>query len=299
VNGLTASLPSPSDGTIDIGPLSIHAYGLMIALGVIVGVRLLGKRMVAKSVGTAEDASSIAVWGVVGGVIGARLYHVATDWSKFSDNLAAIPQMWKGGLGIPGGLIGGVALGAFAIRRKGLRVGDVLGCAAPAIPLSQAVGRWGNWFNQELFGRPTTRPWGLKIDPAHRPIEFPNAATFHPTFLYESLANLGLCALLLLIDRRKSIRPGRLFAMYVGGYGIIRFFVEGMRIDEAHKFGGLRLNQWTAIAAIAGAALYLAFSKATSVQLDTETNQADADADADAEIDVSQDLEVDRPEPRG
>ena len=257
IGRVVTSLPSPSDGTIDIGPLSIHAYGLMIALGVIAGVRLLGRRMVAKGVGTAEDASSIAVWGVVGGVIGSRLYHVATDWSKFSNNLGAIPQIWKGGLGIPGGLLVGVAAGIIAVRKRNLQISAVLGCAAPAIPLAQAIGRCGNWFNQELFGRPTTLPWGLRIDAQHRPAEYANSPTFHPTFLYESLANVLLCVMLIVLDRRKSIRPGNLFALYLGGYGAIRFFVEGMRIDEAHKVGGLRWNQWVALAAVLGAAAYL------------------------------------------
>ena len=270
-----ASLPSPSGGTIDLGPLSIHAYGLMIAIGVIASVRLLGARMVAKGVGTLDDANSIAVWGVVGGVIGARLYHVATDWSKFENNLGNIPKIWNGGLGIPGGLLLGAAAGIWAARRRGISISGVLASAAPAIPLAQGIGRWGNWFNQELFGKPTTLPWGLRIDAAHRPAEYASFTTFQPTFLYESLANLALAGLLVLIDRRKKIRRGHLFAMYVMGYGLIRFVVEGMRIDEAHHLGGLRWNQWVALAAIAIPGVYVAVSSRRPLPAEATINPAD------------------------
>lgn len=174
----------------------------------------------------------------------------------------------------------GVALGIVALRKRGLQISAVLGCAAPAIPLAQAIGRCGNWFNQELFGRPTTLPWGLRIDAQHRPADYANSPTFHPTFLYEALANVLLCVVLILIDRRKSIRPGSLFALYVGGYGAIRFFVEGMRIDEAHKVGGLRWNQWVALTAVLGAAVYLVLRRnqrqsATAAELATDEQATD------------------------
>ena len=154
-----ASIPSPSGGTIDIGPLSIHAYGLMIAFGVVAGVWLLGRRFEERGVATRDDASSIAVRAVIAGVIGARLYHVITDWQLFEDDLAKIPQIWKGGLGIPGGLIAGVGVGLWEARKRGITPGIGVTCAAPALALAQAIGRWGNWFNQELFGKPTDLPW--------------------------------------------------------------------------------------------------------------------------------------------
>jgi prolipoprotein diacylglyceryl transferase len=255
---MLASIPSPSGNSISLGPLSLSAYGLMIALGVIAGIWLLGRQFEAKGLGTADDASSIGMWGVAAGIVGARLYHVVTDWDRFSDDLTAIPEIWKGGLGIPGGLLAGVAVGVWQGRNRGIPAAQLLTCAAPAVPLAQAIGRWGNWFNQELFGKPTDLPWGLEIDDAHN-LEYPVGTTFHPTFLYESLWNLGLVAVLLWIDRRFRLGPGRLFAVYVMGYGIGRYWIEGLRIDDVRlsDVAGLRWNQWVALAAIVGGGLYL------------------------------------------
>ena len=252
-----ASISSPSSGALSIGPLSIHAYGLMIALGVIAGVWLLGRRLEASGAGTREDASSMAVWAVVAGVIGARLYHVVTDWELFKHDLGRIPQIWRGGLGIPGGILFGAIVAMWAFKRRGIDPAVGLSAAAPALPLAQAIGRWGNWFNQELFGRPTTLPWALRIDADKIPAGYAPGTTFHPTFLYESLWNLALCVVLLRIDRVFKLRPGRLFAIYVVGYAIGRFWVEGLRIDPAHKADGLRLNQWVALIVGAAAVLYL------------------------------------------
>lgn len=187
---LVASLPSPSTGTLSIGPIEIRAYGLMIALGVIAAVWLLGKQLEDAGLGTRDDASSIAVWGVAAGVIGARGYHVVTDWERFSGGLASIPKIWEGGLGIPGGLLAGVWVGIWQARRRGIRPAVALTFAAPAIALAQSIGRWGNWFNQELYGRPTSLPWALEIDD---PSGYPSGTSFHPVFLYESLWNLALC----------------------------------------------------------------------------------------------------------
>ncbi len=244
--GLLASIPSPSDGTLDIGPLSIHAYGLMIALGVIAGVWLAGRRLAASGAGTRDDMANIAVWAVAAGVIGARIYYIITDASEPWREPGKWLQVWKGGLGIPGGLILGTLVGMWAAKRRNVPVPMLLTAAAPAIPLSQAIGRWGNWFNQELFGRPTTLPWGLEIDDAHLPEGYPSGTLFHPTFLYESLWNFALCGVLLLIDKKMRLRPGRLMAVYVMGYSIGRFWVESLRIDPANSGGGWRLNQWTA-----------------------------------------------------
>ena len=174
---LVASLPSPSTGELSIGPLHLRAYGLMIALGVIAAIWLLGRQLERKRIGTPDDASSIGIWGVAAGIIGARLYHVATDWDRFSDNLTAIPKIWEGGLGIPGGLLLGILAGAWQSKRRGIPPAMLLTCAAPAIPLAQAIGRWGNWFNQELYGRPTDLPWGLEIDD---PQGYPPGTTFGP-----------------------------------------------------------------------------------------------------------------------
>jgi prolipoprotein diacylglyceryl transferase len=283
-----ASIPSPSSGALTIGPLSIHAYGLMIALGVIAGVWLLGRRLETKGQGTREDASAIAVWAVIAGVIGSRLYHVATDWSTFKHDLGRIPQLWRGGLGIPGGILFGALAAVWAFRRRGIAPSVGLSAAAPALALAQAIGRWGNWWNQELFGKATTLPWGLRIDTEHLPAGYPPGTTFHPTFLYESLWNFALCIVLLRIDRRSRLRPGRLFAMYVVGYAVGRFWIEGLRIDPAHTFGGLRLNQWVAAIAAAVAALYLALDWSRHRDLQPV---ADADLDPDLDPDLDSDLD--------
>ena len=254
---MIASIPRPSSGALTIGPLSIHAYGLMIALGVIVGVWLIGRRLETSGAGTREDASSMAVWAVIAGVIGARLYHVATDWTSFKNDLGRIPQLWRGGLGIPGGILFGALVAMWAFKRRGIAPAVGLSASAPALALAQSIGRWGNWWNQELFGRATDLPWALRIDDDKIPAGFAPGTTFHPTFLYESLWNLAVCIALLRIDRRFTLRPGRLFAMYIVGYAIGRFWVEGLRIDPAHTTGGLRLNQWVALITGAAALLYL------------------------------------------
>ena len=162
---------------------------------------------------------SIAIWSVAGGVVGARLYHVVTDWSRFSDDLGRIPMIWMGGLGIPGGLLGGVICGIYVARRHHVPVAGLLTAVAPAIPLAQSIGRWGNWWNQELFGRATNLPWALQIADDKLPAGFVSGTTFHPTFLYESLWNLALCLALLALERRATLRPGRLFAFYTPGTG--------------------------------------------------------------------------------
>lgn len=254
---MIAAIPSPSSGIIHIGPLPIHAYGLMIALGVLAAVWLMGRRVEAAGTATKEDVSYMSVRAVIAGVIGSRLYHVVTDWEKFSGHLERIPQIWKGGLGVPGGVVAGTLVGLWAMHRRGRSLPAILTAGAPAVPLAQAIGRIGNWFNQELFGRPTTLPWALKIDDHHLPPGYPSGTTFHPTFLYEVLWNLALCGLLLLIDRKMKLRPGRLFAVYVLGYGIGRFWIEGLRIDPAKSGGGLRLNQWMALVIALAAAGYL------------------------------------------
>jgi prolipoprotein diacylglyceryl transferase len=312
---IVASIPSPSGNGFSIGPFDLRAYGLMIALGVIAAVWLLGRQLVAKGIGTADDASSIAIWSVGAGIIGARLYHVATDWYRFSDNLGAIPKIWEGGLGIPGGLLAGILMGAWQAKRRNIPVAMLMTCAAPAIPLAQAIGRWGNWFNQELYGKPTDLPWALEIDDKYLEPGYASGTTFHPTFLYESLWNFGLVAVLLWIDRKLRLGPGRLMAVYVMGYGLGRFWIEGLRIDESRDLAGLRWNQWVALAAVVGGALYLVITHgqkwpepepADAVSADTEPDAPEpADAEsADTEPDdampddaTSADTEPDAPEP--
>ncbi len=232
----------------------------MIALGVIAASWLFGRRLEQTSTGTKEDASSITMWAVVAGIFGARLYHVITSWnSGFTDNPLRIFKIWEGGLGIPGGLMAGIAVGIWRIRKRGLAVSPVLHAAVPAIPLAQAIGRWGNWWNQEIFGRPTTLPWALKIDDAiaRNAGDYPAGTTFHPAFLYESLGNFALCGLLIWIGNRSAARTGRLMAWYLAGYAALRFVVESLRIDDANEIAGLRVNTWMSIIVFTGAVGYL------------------------------------------
>ncbi|MEA3213854.1 MAG: hypothetical protein QOJ19_10 [Acidimicrobiia bacterium] len=221
----------------------------MIALGVLAAVELARRRAPSRGA-TRDDISAIATWAVPAGLVGARLYHVITDWWRFKHHLIDVVKIWQGGLGIPGGLVAGVGVGLWVAHRRGIRPADGMDIVAPALPLAQAIGRWGNWWNQELFGRPTTLPWGLKIDPAHRPPGYDANATYHPTFLYESLWNVGLCVVLLLIDRRRRLRAGQLFWLYVTGYGVGRLWVEALRIDEATEIGPFRVNTWVSLVAI-------------------------------------------------
>ena len=246
--GLVAAIPSPSSGSIHIGPLTLNAYGLMIALGVIVAVRIAGRRAVISGAGTMDDFSSIAMWAVPAGVIGARLYHVLTDLGDYSGRWADTVKIWEGGLGIWGGVAVGVLVGAWRAKVRGLDPLQILTCAAPALPVAQAIGRWGNWFNQELFGRPTDLPWALEVsDATARKAGYDPGTTFHPTFLYESIGCLALAWLLVRVERRYQPARGRLIVWYAAGYSFLRFFIEGLRVDKAHVIAGLRFNQIVAI----------------------------------------------------
>ena len=251
---LLGSIPSPSSSSLDIGPLELRAYGLAIAVGVIVAVTFAQRRWAARG-GDPADLSRLATWSVVAGLVGARAYHVITDYHRFQGQWLDAVKVWEGGLGIPGGLLAGVVTGVVLARRRGLPAGQLLDVVAPAIPIAQAIGRLGNWFNQELFGRPTELPWGLRIDVAHRPDGYEQFATFHPTFLYEALWNLALASLLVVHERRRPDgRPGRLFALYVGGYALGRLWVEALRIDDATRIAGVRVNIWVSLVAVVAAA---------------------------------------------
>lgn len=258
-----ASIPSPSWSSLSIGPIELRVYGFLIAVGVVLAIRRLGSGLERFKTGGSEAAASIGMWGVGAGLIGARLYHVVTEWDRFSGNLGEIPKVWHGGLGVPGGVLLGTIVGVLRARSFGISTAETLHAAAPAIPLAQAVGRWGNWFNQELFGRPTTLPWALRIDDDHLPAAYESGATFHPTFLYESMWTLGLSLWLVRLSGSPRFAGSRLFALYVSGYGLGRLWIEGLRIDDASVIGGLRWNQWVAIAAIVGGLIYLAVTSSS------------------------------------
>lgn len=249
-----AAIPSPPANGVSIGSLRLHVYGLMIALGIAAAVWLAGRRW--QRVGGAPGTmATLALWGVPGGLIGARLYSLATSWQVDTGG-QVIPafEIWHGGLGIWGGVLGGVALGLIGARRYRLPFAPLLDAVAPAIPLGQAIGRWGNYFNQELYGRPSNLPWAVRID---HPVGYPPGTTFHPTFLYESLWDLGVVLVLVWVASRFRIRRGYLFAVYAALYTAGRFWVEYLRIDTAHRFFGLRLNDWASVLVFAAAVTLL------------------------------------------
>ena len=236
---LLGSIPSPSANSVDIGPLALNAYGLCIGLGVIAAVAL-GRSRWARRGGRPDDVADIAVWAVPGGIIGARIYHIINDWRPWHEWL----EIWNGGLGIGGGLLGGVLAGYWVAKRRGLDVPNFIDAVMPTIPIGQAIGRFGNWFNQENFGRPTDLPWGLRIDANHRPDGFVDNETFHPAFLYEAGWNVMLAIVLIRLDRRGTLKRGMMLPLYVVGYGIGRLMIEAIRIDPAPVFLGLRFNLW-------------------------------------------------------
>jgi prolipoprotein diacylglyceryl transferase len=255
--GVVAALPSPPTNAIHIGVLQLRAYGLAIAASVLTAVWIAQRRWRARG-GDPGDIARLAVWSVAAGLVGARLYHVITDHQRFEGRWLHAVAIWEGGLGIPGGLIAGVLAGALIAHRRGLPVAQLLDVVAPAIPVAQAIGRLGNWFNQELYGRPTALPWGLRISPEHRLPGYHHIATYHPTFLYEALWNLALAGLLILYERRHpGARPGTLFALYVAGYALGRLWVEALRIDPASRIAGLRVNIWVSGLALAASTAWL------------------------------------------
>jgi prolipoprotein diacylglyceryl transferase len=262
---MIATIPSPSSGTLEIGPVALNAYGLMIALGVIVAVRIAGRRAEKRGIGSVDDFSSIAIWAIPAGVIGGRLYHVLTDYEKFQGQWLDVVKIWQGGLGIWGGISLGVAVGVWRARARNLDALWILSAAAPAIAVAQAIGRWGNWWNQELFGRPTELPWALEVSSATAlKAGYVGGTTFHPTFLYESIGCLVLAALLIMWEKRASPARGRLMVWYVAGYTFMRFFIEGLRIDPAKATGGLRLNQWVSLVVFAAAVMFLLIDRRRS-----------------------------------
>lgn len=246
-----ASIPSPSDGVIRLGPVPLHMYGLMIALGVVVAAKV-GRTRYVKKGGDGEAFDSIAFWAVVGGVIGARVYHVITDYQLFEGHWERTVQIWRGGLGIWGGVIGGALAVYVVTRRRRVAFAPVADAIVPGLAFAQGIGRWGNWFNQELFGGPSNLPWAVEIDRVHRPAEYLNERTFQPTFLYESLWCIALGFALIAIDRKFKLVRGQLFALYAAGYTMFRFVMEEMRVDPAHTIGPLRLNAWVSIVVFVG-----------------------------------------------
>jgi prolipoprotein diacylglyceryl transferase len=256
-----AYIPSPSQGVWHLGPLPVRAYALCIILGVIVAVLIGERRWVARGGprGAVADMAGVAVpFGLVGG----RMYHVITSPSQYLDHPIEALYIWRGGLGIPGGILGGVIAGVIFCRRRRLSAAAMADAIAPGVPIAQAIGRFGNYFNQELFGRPTHLPWGLEIDPDNADA-VPGAEAYHPTFLYEALWNVGVAGVVIWADRRWRLGRGRAFALYLALYAVGRSWVEALRIDDAHRFFGLRLNDYVAAAVFVGATTYLVRKRGT------------------------------------
>src|SRR3954463_168286 len=247
---ILASIPSPAQGVWHLGPLPVRAYALCIIAGIIACCWISEKRWVARG-GAPGDVLDIAVWAVPFGIVGGRLYHVLTTPEPYfgagGDPLKAF-AIWEGGLGIWGAIILGGVGAWIACRRRKIPLPAFADAIAPGILVAQAIGRLGNYFNQELYGRPTDLPWGLEIDREHRPARYADAATFHPVFLYEIVWDLGLAAFLVWLGHHRRIRPPGLFALYVAGYSLGRIWSELLRVDPAKHILGMRLNFWVAIA---------------------------------------------------
>ncbi len=258
------SIPSPDSGVWYLGPVPIRGYALAIILGILVAVWIGERRWIARG-GTAGEIADLAVWAVPFGIVGARLYHVFTDPANYfgaSGSLWNILYVWRGGLGVWGGVAMGAVGVILAARLRGIRLLPVLDAMIPGVLIGQAIGRWGNWFNQELFGKPTDLPWGLEISPDNRPLEFITQTTFHPTFLYESLWNLAAFFLVVWVDRRWRLGHGRVIALYVMAYTAGRGWIETLRIDAVQfsDVAGLRFNVWTSIVLFVLAAAWFAYS---------------------------------------
>ena len=242
-----AYIPSPPHNGFYIGPLFIHAYGLAYVFAV-AGAIFVTRWRWRKVGGDPDIAYEAAAWGFPAGLIGGRIYFLITTPSQIPPHWWGPFAIWKGGLGIWGGILCGV-LGGLYIVRKRLTHGDVLrfmDAAAPGLLVAQAIGRIGNYFNQELFGGPTKLPWALQIAPSHRPPGYLQYATFQPTFLYELIFDLLLAAFLCWLGRRERIRPPGIFALYVAGYSGFRIWEETIRIDPSHYLWGLRINLYIA-----------------------------------------------------
>jgi prolipoprotein diacylglyceryl transferase len=233
MHGLIATFPSPSTGELDIGPVSIHMYGITLLVAIVAAIALTGWRWTRRG-GDWDLVLRAAVWGVAAGIVGARLYHVVTNYDQLPDEWYGPVAVWEGGLGVWGGILFGCIAGGIVVWRSGESVALFADCLAPALLLAQGIGRWGNWWNQELFGEPTDLPWALDIDPEHCPQQYnPDFAScsedFHPIFLYEFAYDLIGVGVLLLVERLWRIRPPGLFALYVAWYTFGRIWEEQLR----------------------------------------------------------------------
>ncbi|MEV6884571.1 prolipoprotein diacylglyceryl transferase [Streptomyces sp. NPDC051135] len=290
-----AFIPSPSRGVLYLGPVPLRGYAFCIIIGVFVAVWLGNKRWIARG-GRPGTVADIAVWAVPFGLIGGRLYHVITDYQLyFSEGRDWVDafKVWEGGLGIWGAIAFGAVGAWIGARRRGVPMPAYADAVAPGIALAQAVGRWGNWFNQELYGKATDLPWAVEITST---ADGRLPGTYHPTFLYESLWCIGVALLVIWADRRFRLGHGRAFALYVAAYCAGRFWIEYMRVDDAHHILGLRLNNWTALVVFLLAVLYIVLSArkrpGREAVVEPGARTADGEAGAEGEKDAETDAEA-------
>jgi len=252
---LLTYIPSPPTGVLHLGPVPLRAYAFCIILGVVAAV-LIGRRRWRERGGDPALVLDVATVCVPIALVGARLYHVLTSPAPYLKDPVSALFIWRGGLGIWGGVLAGFLSAAVLCKRRGVAPAAFADALAPALPVAQAIGRFGNYFNQELFGRPTTLPWGLEISPSNRNAVV-GAQAYHPTFLYEALWDLGVAGLVVWADRRWQLGRGRAFALYVAAYTVGRAWVEALRIDDANRLFGIRLNDYVAAAVFLSAVSYL------------------------------------------
>ena len=293
-----AYIPSPPSNGFHIGPLFVHYYGLMYVVGIALAI-LITQRRVRAYGGDASVVGDVALWAVPAGIIGGRIYFDVTTPADIPHVWYGVFAVWTGGLGIWGGIAAGAAVGVWRLKRHGIPVAPFADAIAPALLVAQAVGRIGNYFNQELFGRPTTLPWALIIDVHHRPPGYLSYRTFQPTFLYELIFDLALAALLVWLGHHTRIRPPGLFALYVTGYSAFRIFEESLRIDSSEHFLGLRLNFYVASVLTLAGAIWFVLSQrkkppavtddipapSTETSHETVSPPTDTTASADAQTD--------------
>jgi prolipoprotein diacylglyceryl transferase len=256
IPNLLAYIPPPPTDRFHVGPLVFHLYGLVIAIGVLCAFWLARRRWQERGRDPAQIELA-GIWAVVAGFIGGRLAYVSTHSGDFRGRWLHIFAIWEGGLALYGGLTLGILTGIWVAWRRGLPVPEALDAAIPGIPLAQAFGRWGNYFNQELFGTPSRLPWALEVTPIHRPARYQTVATFHPTFLYESLWDLVIVGVLLWLGARRKLRTGSIVLCYLGMYAFGRFLLELLRTDTTFRLLGLSRNAYVSLAVVAGAGVWL------------------------------------------
>jgi prolipoprotein diacylglyceryl transferase len=262
------SIPSPSSNGFHLGPLFLHAYGLMYVIAIVLAVTIVRRRWSAQG-GDPALVDDVALWGVPAGIVGGRIYFDITTPHAIQHHWYGVVAVWDGGLGIWGGIALGVAVSVWRLRRAGVSVGAFGDATAPALLVAQGIGRIGNYFNQELFGGPTSLPWGLRIALQYRPPGYAQDTTFHPTFLYELIFDMLWAAVLVWLGHHRRIRPYGLFALYVMGYSAFRIFEESLRVDYSEHVLGLRLNSFVSIALTVAGLVWFAVTQRRSAESET------------------------------